>query len=169
MTKQPCPQCVATNKNGNHCRIKTCKYHRKCWIHTQGQDKLAIAKSTIPNAGNGLYTMKDRQKGEKIADYLGKTLTKDQLEKKYPGDTLAPYAVKAGKNKFIDAEKTPSGMGRYANHARGQRQNAELVSTRDKKVKLVAKKKIVVPNQKKGKKEILVNYGSEYWTPTNKK
>lgn len=159
--KKPCPQCVAHKPNRQQCKIRTCKYHPKCYVHSVYQDKLLIAKSTIPNAGNGLFTLKDRKKGETVTQYRGKVLTKDQAEEKYPGNTQAPYMIKVNKNKYIDAAETPAGMARYANHGNPRKQNAKLARTRAQKVVVKTTKKIDVPA--KEKKEILVDYGKDYW------
>lgn len=161
MAKKACPRCVAHKANREQCKIKTCKYHPKCYVHTVHQDKLLISKSTIPRAGNGLFTLKDRDKGETITQYRGKVLTENQMNEKYPGDTRAPYAIKVNKNKYIDAAKTPSGMARYANHGNVNKQNAKMARTRGQKVVLKATKNIPVPAG--GKKEILVDYGKGYW------
>lgn len=173
--KKPCPQCVATKNDGStQCKIRTCKYHPKCWIHTQGQDKLKIDKSTIPNAGNGLFTLKDRDTDEIIAKYLGQRINVKELNKRY-GKGLATYATRVGRTgTYIDAAKTPSGMARYANDVRGtnKQPNAELRVTGKTKragVNLVAKRPIRTTSQRnsKGKrenrKEILLDYGEEYW------
>jgi uncharacterized protein len=175
MAKHACPQCVAKKNDGStQCKIKTCKYHPKCWIHTQGQDKIKIDKSTIPNAGNGLFTLKNRDTDELIAKYTGKRVTKAYLNKKY-GKGKATYAVRVGRTgNYIDAQDVPSGMARYANDVRGtnKRPNAELAHTGKTKragVVIVAKHPISVKREKnsKGKqemrKEILLDYGKDYW------
>lgn len=160
--RKPCPQCVAQKRTGGQCKIHTCKYHKKCYVHSVHQDGLKIDKSTIRGAGQGLYTLKDRDKGEMITQYLGKKKTRAQIEQKYPGDTQAPYVVKAkGTDKFIDASQPPAGMARYANHGNVRNQNAKLATTRQKKVVIKATKKIRVPHGRK--KEILVDYGKEFW------
>lgn len=171
--RAPCPRCRATNKNGQQCKIKTCKYHNYCYIHTTTKRKLLIDKSTIPGAGNGLYTLKDRTPNENITPYLGKRMTKSQFDRKYDNSTVDPqYAVKIrGTNMVIDAQKPPAGMARYANEGNAATNNAKLAKVgkgKTAKVVLKATKPIKVPKQRKGKKEILVNYGETYWDSPKK-
>ena len=100
--------------------------------------------------------------------------TKDAVRKKY-GKGKASYAVRVGRTgTYIDAQDLPSGMARYANDVRGtnKRANAELAHTNNTKragVVIVAKHPIKVKREKnsKGKqemrKEILLDYGGDYW------
>lgn len=176
--KAPCPQCVATKNDGSHrCKIRTCKYHPKCWIHTQKQDGLKIDKSGIRNAGQGLYTLKPIDAHKKIANYTGERISGAELRKRY-GKGTGKYTVRVGATgTYIDAAKQPSGMARWANDPRGsgKQPNARLEvnthSLRDPtaKVRIVSTKKIdpEPETNSKGKresrKEILVKYGSNYW------
>jgi SET domain-containing protein len=119
----------------------------------------------VPHGGQGLYAKKEFKAGQKIAEYSGKKLTAAQVDKKYPGDTLAPYVYKASANNYIDAKKTNSGLARYANDCRPQNRaskhcagnNARLRPAPGGKASLKAIKKIR-PGQ-----EIYTSYGPTYW------
>jgi hypothetical protein len=115
--------------------------------------------------GKGLFAFgKNRQiifrRQDIIAQYKGEFLTADQLERRYPGDTLGEYVIQDG-DIIIDARNTNSGVGRYANDCngrirRGQQCNAKF-ETRRNNIYLIAKKNIYAGE------EILVSYGREYW------
>ena len=175
MTERACAQCVASNNVGRtQCKRKTCKYGPKCWQHTNVQDGLLVGKSQLPNAGNGLYTLKKRKKGEDIAEYKGKVMTKQQLDRKYPGNTQAKYAIKfkggrsGKKNMYIDAAKTNCGVARYANEANIARANNTELVQKGRKVVLEAKKDIKPKRRRVGGKEkkateLFTAYGDKYW------
>jgi uncharacterized protein len=170
-------RCKAININGERCKVNTQTTYPFCWRHTVSQKDLRVKKSKIKDAGKGLFA-RDKQKkdssskifekDENIEEYTGKLLSKKKLDEKY-GDDLAPYAVMAKKDLFIDAIKKKSSVARYANdcHNSGKKCNARFsVSHRNQKTKVFIKadKKI------KHGEEILVSYGDEYWdTPASKK
>lgn len=102
-------------------------------IQTPGPDKvsLRVKPSRIAAAGRGLYVDAAAsgvgaaarkavfKAGQTIARYTGKILTQKQLDKRYPGDELAPYAIRAGKvngrRVYIDGRSWKSSVARYAN------------------------------------------------------
>lgn len=118
-----------------------------------------VKRSTLPDAGKGLFTKKAIAKGSKIVEYTG-TITKwKDVEH---NDGANPYIFYVNKNHVIDANNHKDSVARYANDARGLVKikglvnNAEFVEE-GVRVFLVAKKDIP-----KGS-EIFVGYGKEYW------
>lgn len=175
MSERTCDQCTAkSDKTGQRCKRRTCKSDL-CWQHLRTKEDLMIKPSHIRGAGDGLYATTGKyktrgfdgfKKGETIAQYKGRLLTKQQLDRKYPGDTLAPYAVQVTRNTFMDAPKSNMGAARFANACRTANKrkkeckgnNAKLVANaRAKSVKLKAVKKI------KPGEEIYTSYGRQYW------
>jgi hypothetical protein len=160
MSKRSCDTCTALNKHGKRCTRVTCIYGPKCWQHTQLQDHLEVKQSSIAAAGKGLFAKKEFKKDAIIAPYGGKVLSKAELDRKYPGDKLAPYALQAGKNKFIDAKRTNSGVARYANDCRTANSKAKQCKGNNARLtgkNLKASKKI------KNGSEIFAGYGPSYW------
>ena len=120
---------------------------------------LVIKKSTLPNAGKGLFTKIFIPKGAFIVEYKGKVSSWKDAE---PKEGFNGYIYYINRNKVIDAMHDPSAIARYANDAKGLSKvkglanNAEYVELEDR-VFIVAKKDIP-----KGS-EIFVGYGKEYW------
>ena len=121
---------------------------------------LFVKKSTLPNAGKGLFTKVFIPKKTKITEYKGEVLTWKQVEKM--ADYRNGYVFYFNKNYVIDAWKTKKGMAHYANDAKGLvriigvSNNAEY-DTEKKRCFIVAAKDIPAGS------EILVGYGAEYW------
>ena len=145
-------QCKSKTLKNARCKKRTAK-SKKCWIHLGKEDNLRIKKSTLPNAGEGLFAYKKRfRKNKTIGAYRGKKMTKRQIDRKY-GEYTAPYALCINKRKCRDAYKTTDCAARYSNDARNKRlTNAKFVD-----FKLKAGKRIK-PNE-----EIFTHYGKGYW------
>lgn len=171
-------KCKGKTASGAKCTRNTTVTHPYCWQHEIKEEHLRVKPSTIPHAGKGLFAQdvikpkpKDAnkvvfKKGEKIADYGGEVLTKQQLDKRYPGDSLAVYGLQINKNRYIDARSTKAGVARYANDPRGSGKsaNAKLkISRATNKGKLEATRPI------KENQEVLASYGREYWRGSGKK
>ena len=171
MSVRGCNRCVAKSKSGQQCTRSTCKYGPKCWQHTQLQDGLEVKKSAIPQAGMGLYAKKPIPKDHTVAPYTGEQLTKQQVDSRYPGNTLGAYTVKVNRSTYVDARKTNSGVARYANACRAPDQraghcdgkNAKLARAGPKSAELQATRPIP-----KGH-EVYAGYGREYWQPKSTK
>ena len=152
-------QCKSNTLKGLQCKKRTAKT-KKCWIHLGKENNLRIKKSSIPNAGLGLYSYKGKfEKNDKIGKYTGKQITKRQLDKKYPGkNTIASYAICRGNKPTslcVDAYKTTHGAPRFANDGKhsGQATNSKIT----KNFNLISTKKIPANT------EILTSYGKDYW------
>jgi SET domain-containing protein len=122
---------------------------------------LVVKKSSLPDAGKGLFTKRDIKKGERFIEYLGEVVTEAELDRRAEKDIFG-YAFYISKKKCIDAFYTPNELARYANDARGLNKikgvnnNACYVVYRNSGW-IKAEKNI------KAGEEIFVSYGAEYW------
>ena len=147
----PTQRCTADNKKGTQCGSRTAK-GRYCHVHMSAKDGLRVKASPI--AGMGLFATRDFKHGEHIADYSGDelVLTHDKVG--------GEYALAVTQRKAIDAARTNTAYGRYANdpHNSDMSSNAEFVINRATGTgRLRATRNIA-----KGS-EVLVSYGAEYW------
>lgn len=123
------------------------------------EKQLYVKKSTLPNAGKGLFTKKFIPKGTRIVEYKGKTRTWKEVQ---ADDKESPYIYYVTRNFVIDALNDKKAMARYANDARGLQRvkdinnNAEYVED-GTRVFIEAAKDIPAGG------EIFVGYGPEYW------
>jgi SET domain-containing protein len=117
-----------------------------------------VKKSSLPNAGNGLFVKIDFKKGETIAEYKGRRRTWAQVE----NDADNGYIYHIDDDNVIDAQKNVNTFGRYANDAAGLqkvsglRNNAVYVEN-DNRVFIRATRNIKAGN------EVFVSYGKRYW------
>ncbi|WP_207512531.1 SET domain-containing protein [Longitalea luteola] len=123
------------------------------------EKQLYVKKSTLPNAGKGLFTKKFIPKGTRIVEYKGRTRTWKEVQ---ADDQESPYIYYVTRNFVIDALNDKKAMARYANDARGLERvkninnNAEYVED-GTRVFIEATKDIPAGG------EIFVSYGPEYW------
>lgn len=123
------------------------------------EKQLYVKKSTLPNAGKGLFTKKFIPKGTRIVEYKGKTRTWKEVQK---DEEESPYIYYVKRNFVIDALNDKKALARYANDARGLQRvknlnnNAEYVED-GVRVFIEAAKDIPAGA------EIFVGYGPEYW------
>ena len=76
---------------------------------------LVVKKSTLPNAGKGLFTKVAIPKDTRIVEYKGRrTIWKDVAD-----DDTNGYIYSVNRNNVIDGQKTLSALARYANDAKG--------------------------------------------------
>ncbi len=153
--------CNGTTLQNRSCRRRTAR-GQKCWMHTKKELNLRVKDSTVPHGGLGLFTAeKTYKKGEVITPYTGDLLTKKQVDTRYPGNTTGEYVLCQNENKCVDGRKTTEkGLGRWANstYKTKYKSNAKYTS----KFNVTATKTI------KPGKEILVNYGRDYWNKSKK-
>jgi len=129
---------------------------------------LYLKESTIPGAGKGLYTDAPIKKGETIIEYKGDILTWNECNKRNE-EGKGGYVFYVTRNYCIDAFDTLEAMARYANDAKGHNRikglhnNSEYVIRNKKKAFVVATKNI------KADSEILVSYGTDYWSQIEKR
>jgi SET domain-containing protein len=123
------------------------------------EKQLIVKKSTLPNAGKGLFTKKFIPKGTRIVEYKGKISAWREVKDE---DGKNGYIFYVTRNHVIDALPVKSALARYANDARGLvrikgvTNNCDYI-TYGKKAFIESKKDIAAGA------EILVDYGADYW------
>lgn len=123
------------------------------------EKQVAVKRSTLPNAGKGLFARVFIPSGTRIVEYKGKVTTWKEVDDN-DGNNGYIYYVK--RHHVINAAGYPSALARYANDARGLQRvkgisnNAEYVE--DGLRVYIEANKDILPGQ-----EILVEYGKEYW------
>ena len=120
---------------------------------------LVVKRSTIPNAGKGLFTKVFIPKGSRIVEYKGRVSTWKDVDH---NDGKNGYIYYVTRNHVIDAATYKKALARYANDAKGLQRvtginNNCIYHFSNGKVYIEAVKDIP-PNS-----EILVEYGKEYW------
>jgi len=129
---------------------------------SDSQHMTYIARSTIPNAGVGLFAATNIPKGYNFEPYIGEAMDNEDVEKRYPGNTFAEYVIDIEDGIiFIDGVDEWTYLARFANTSLGGRpkNNAKFVNRKDM---------ITFPflqataNIIKGT-EIIANYGKNYW------
>lgn len=123
------------------------------------EKQLYVKKSTIPNAGKGLFTKKFIPKGTKIVEYKGRRSTWNEVKDE---DGKNGYIFFINRNNVIDGLPWKSALARYANDARGLVKMKGFVNNCDYTVDGVrayieSKKDIPAGS------EIFVDYGKDYW------
>lgn len=123
------------------------------------EKQLFVKKSTIPNAGKGLFTKKLIPKGTRIVEYKGKISSWKDVKDE---DGKNAYIFYVNRNHVINALPVKSALARYANDARGLvritglKNNCDYI-TEGKRAYIESKKEIPAGG------EILVDYGGDYW------
>lgn len=118
---------------------------------------LEVKHSNIKNAGKGLFTTDFIKKGNPIAEFIGKTLTPDQINDL--SDDAKYYLIDLDGYYTLYSQYCPAA---YANDAEGFtktkfKNNSEIQIFDDYTVYLVATRNIQ-PGE-----EIFTGYGKEYW------
>ena len=121
---------------------------------------LVVMESTIPGAGNGLFTMTKIGPRVNIGQYTGSLLSDDELS-----DSM--YIVQVGKNKYIDARYSDCWV-KFANCCRPSDKfkyglagnNARLVVDRRRNTVYIRSTKTINPGS-----EIFCAYGCGYKFP----
>jgi SET domain-containing protein len=122
---------------------------------------LHVKKSSLPNAGKGLFTDRAIKKGTKIIEYKGEIIDWKEYEKRVLEDKDG-YLFYISKTRCIDAFSTPQHKARYANDAQGLsrvkgKKNNSSYEVIDNKCYIMAERDI------EAGEEIFVNYTKEYW------
>jgi hypothetical protein len=157
----PTQRCTAENRVGRHCGART-KRGQFCYAHRRLKAGTHIKMASEKGHGLGLFTTRAFRKDEVIADYSGDYVVGRG------GDVGGPYflnlRVRGGA--AIDAARTNSGDGRWANDARGvrtsdgrrARPNSIMAAQPGTRVvKLRANRNIAAGE------EIFLSYGAAYW------
>ena len=123
------------------------------------QKKLFVKESTLPGAGNGLFTTEFIAKDTCIIEYKGTISTWKNVNH---DDGKNAYVFFVNNNHVVDACDHLHELGRYANDAKGLKQTKGLTNNARY---VVDKKRIfiyAVKNIAAGA-EIFVGYGKDYW------
>lgn len=149
----PTQQCAAEKATGGQCGCRTAR-GRHCHIHMRSLDGLRVTRSRNHEAGMGLFAARDVRRGDHIADYTG-----DELILREDG-AGGPYVLALTQRRAIDAARTNTGYGRWANDPRGSdmQPNAEFVLNPARRTGRLR----ATRNISKGQ-EVLVSYGPSYW------
>lgn len=119
---------------------------------------LEVKPSTIPGAGNGLFTRVAIEKGTRIVEYKGRITTWKEVE----WDSDNKYIYTINPKHVIDAQRTLKALARYANDAKGLTKvkglNNNCVYVNDGLRAYIESVKPIPAGA-----EILVAYGKDYW------
>jgi len=70
----------ASSPDGLRCPRGSFIHAPYCRFHLRSITGLDVAPSTIPDAGNGLFSLAPRGKGENLVDYFGEVLQASEIE-----------------------------------------------------------------------------------------
>ena len=119
---------------------------------------LLVKPSTIPGAGNGLFTTVAIDKGTRIVEYKGRITTWKEVE----WDSENKYIYTVNPKHVIDASKTLKALARYANDARGLTRvkgvTNNCIYVNDGLHAYIESVKDIPAGA-----EIFVDYGKDYW------
>lgn len=163
-----CHQCNGRTKKHRRCHNRTCQYLPYCHLHSKSVYGVKVAESKIPNAGRGLYAVRQLKRKKKIVPYEGEILNKREIDARYgpSDDDIAPYAWRKNNNYIIDSCCKRS-LGAYSNAARnvkGHRPvvaNAKFCGNTRKGFSLCATKNI--HGSSANPEEIYTSYGRGYF------
>jgi len=123
------------------------------------EKQLYVKKSSLPNAGKGLFTKVFIPKGSLIVEYKGKITTWKDVK---DDDGKNGYIFYVKRYHVIDALPTKKPLARYANDARGLTRIKGITNNCDyitKELKAYIESKKDIP----AGSEIFVDYGPDYW------
>ena len=100
-------RCPAQTQNGTQCKNRVVLGRRLCHVHRKTRLGLQVKKSTIANAGRGLYTTRDIKKGDVIGRYAGQLISTTMLNDRYGAGKKdnAPYALAASRSAHSSGHK----------------------------------------------------------------
>jgi len=122
---------------------------------------LIVKRSTLPNAGKGLFTDKAIKKNAKIIEYRGEIIEWKEYTRRVK-ENKDGYLFHIHNKKCIDAYSTKQYKARYANDAlglvrvKGLKNNSQY-EVHNNKCYIVATRHI------RPGEEIFVDYTREYW------
>lgn len=122
---------------------------------------LKVKKSTLPDAGKGLFTLSDIKKGQIVCEYEGERITwKQAIERN--DENKGGYVYYINKNNCIDAFQFKTTFGRFANDASGV---GRIEGFRNNSTYDVVKNKVYIRATRNivSGSEIFVSYGRAYW------
>ena len=157
-----CNRCTATTSKGTRCKNRVCIGVPTCHAHRKDAG-LKVKRSTIPNAGKGLFATKQFKKGKPIGAYAGENISVAENNRRYGADDLdnAPYSLSARNmpGRILDSACSRSLMS-LANSKRERKRNNAKFSQHmkgDGTINVISTKRI------KDGDEIFIDYGKGYW------
>lgn len=141
----------------------------------QGRDKVEVRKSTLENAGYGLFSKVDFKKGDTVCTYEGlvtkkyRTMKKDQMYGVYCAEVGVPSTRIGITNKFtqymiINAVKESSCYGRWINDPMEESFcNVKILYDEYEHVGIVK-----ATDDISRKEEFFLHYSDGFWTNGNK-
>jgi SET domain-containing protein len=161
-----CKRCEGENKNGTQCKLQVCIGLPYCWRHMRSKLQIKIARSTIPNSGNGVFAYNPSKnivfkKGDFICYYDGELINQAEVNRRYSEyDTTAPYTYHIGAtgDNYVDAacERGIGGMLNFKTYTGRRNPNNAKGRKHGNKVKISALKDI------RHGDEIFLDYGMNY-------
>jgi uncharacterized protein len=120
-------------------------------------ESLYIGKSTLPGAGNGLFTKKIIKKDELICYLTGDLIDEEEAARRDVG-TRGHYFVQLTSGKILDTYHSTA-FGKWVNDAKDKRKNnSRIYSTANGTRAYISSTKTILPGA-----EIFVAYGTQYW------
>lgn len=164
-----CQKCKSKTKatgNRKNCTRTTCKIPNRCWQHVRRDEGLAVKKSTITGAGQGLFATRDFKfdRKKKVQICITKYAVENEYMSKRPiridEDPTYVWCRDRAEQNCYNAVSTQSTIGRYANAC--DRPGSESICN----AKINKAGNIVPTRNIKAGDEILVRYSSSYWNPS---
>lgn len=128
--------------------------------HKLIEKSVVLRPSSITGAGNGVYTLKDINRGDDLGYYIGEVLTENEFENRYAKDGYGEYVLRIpdknaeGKFIIIDAKNHYNWVSRV-NAPKGTKKRKNIYW--DNEGRVYASRNI------KAGEELFVDYGNDYW------
>jgi SET domain-containing protein len=117
-------------------------------------EELEIKKSTIPEAGKGLFTLVDIDAGDYISEFTGDVISEED-SRELEGER-GHYLISMNDGSLLDVYDSDC-PARFANDAKDERNNSEIQEDDEGRCWLVATSNI------HSGEEIFCSYGEDYW------
>lgn len=124
-----------------------------CSRHRRKKLGLRLGTSTIPNAGLGVFSLRQFKAGDLVCRYYSEYLTQSQYKRRYKLKELAKYALEFKHGEFVDGSKH-RGIDMMINHAENGDPRCNVDFAEDG----IRAKLEIQPGD-----ELLVDYGPDYW------
>ena len=120
---------------------------------------LIVKRSTLPEAGKGLFTKVSIPKGTRIVEYKGKVTTWKEVNH---DEGTNGYIFYINKNLVLDARPVKNALARYANDANGLHRVKGIKNNSTYEIEIGHVYIKAIKDIPAGS-EIFVDYGKEYW------
>ncbi len=126
-------------------------------IRITHDDTLFVDTSTLPGAGNGLFTKRLIKKNELICYFAGDVIDDEEADRRCVG-VRGHYFVRLASGRLLDTYHSKS-QARWVNDAKDRRRNnSKIFSDLRGTYAYISSIKIIQPGS-----EIFVAYGKQYW------